>query len=209
MQNSEVPKGTTTVGIICSNGIILGADKRATMGFFIANKNTDKVLKVQDHLAMTIAGGVGDAQSLNRLLKAECTLYELQRKERITVKGASTLLGTVLQQSKYYPYWVQVLVGGMDGKVPKLYSVDMAGGVLTEEFVSTGSGSSVVYGVFEDNFEKGKTIEHNLHLAARALDAAMKRDAASGEGINLAIIDEKGYRKISEKEIKKLLSSCE
>ena len=105
MENSNVPKGTTTIGLICSDGVILGADMRATMGTFIANKNADKVLPVQDHIGMTIAGGVGDAQTLNRLLKAECSLYELQRKDKIRVKGASVLLGTILQQSKYYPYW--------------------------------------------------------------------------------------------------------
>jgi len=208
VENSNVAKGTTTVGVVCSDGVILGADMRATMGHFIANKKTDKVLKLQDHLAMTVAGGVGDAQSLNRLLKAECSLYEMQRKQRISVKGAATLLGTVLQQSKYYPYWVQLLVGGIDLEdKPGIYSIDMAGGVVSEEFVSTGSGSMMVYGVFEDQFSKNKTIKENLPLVVRAINSAMKRDSASGDGLNIVTIDKKGYKKLSQSEIKDIVVS--
>jgi len=207
MDSGDVPKGTTTIGIVCSDGVILGADMRATMGHFIANKKTDKVLQLQDHLAMTIAGGVGDAQSLNRLLKAECNLYEMQRKQKISVKSAATLLGTILQQTKYYPYWVQILVGGMiEGDKPEIFSVDMAGGVVMEEYVSTGSGSLITYGVFEDQFKKNKTIKENLPLAIRAINAAMKRDSASGDGINIAVIDAKGFKKLSESQIKDISS---
>ena len=131
MDTEEVRKretGTTTVGIKCTDGVVLAAEKRATAGTLIACKEADKVLKVQDHIGMTIAGLVGDAQTLNRILKAQCALYEIKRGKKISVEGASTLLGNVLQQTKYFPYWVLILVGGQDN-APRLYSVDAAGGL--------------------------------------------------------------------------------
>jgi proteasome beta subunit len=207
MDTDEVRKretGTTTLGMKCNDGVILAAEKRATAGTLIACKEADKVLRVHDHIGMTIAGLVGDAQTLNRILKAQCALYEIKRGSSITVEGASTLLGNILQQTKYFPYWVQILVGGYDTG-SRLYSVDAAGGVLTEDFISTGSGSPVAYGVLEDSYQKNKTIKELLPLAARAITAAMKRDSASGERVDIAIIDRKGFRKLSRNEIDNLV----
>lgn len=207
MDTDEVRKretGTTTVGIKGNDGIILAAERRATAGTLIACKEADKILKIQDHLGMTIAGLVGDAQTLNRILKAQCSLYEIKRDKKIGVEGAATLLGNILQQTKYFPYWVQILIGGYDTN-GKLYSVDAAGGILTEDFISTGSGSPIAYGVLEDSYEKNKPVRELLPLAARAITVAKKRDSASGEKVDIAIIDKKGFRKLRRDEIDRLV----
>ena len=209
MDTDEVRKretGTTTVGIKCSDGIILAAERRATAGTLIACKEADKVLKVKKHIGMTIAGLVGDAQALNRILKAQCSLYEIRRGRHITVEGASTLLGNILQQTKYFPYWVQILVGGYDD-APRLYSVDAAGGILTENFISTGSGSPVAYGVLEDSYKENQSVKDTLSVAARAVTAAMKRDSASGERVDIAVIDKRGFRKFDKEEVKRILQT--
>jgi proteasome beta subunit len=201
MENEEMmKKGTTTVGLLCVDGVILASEKRASMGTLIANKEVDKVLKIQDHLAITIAGSVGDAQTIARILKAHCALYEIQRGKRITIEGAGTLLANVLQGSKYFPYWIQILMGGYD-TVPRLFSLDLTGSLLTEKFVATGSGSPVAYGVFEDKYKENKTIKDNLPLAIKALKAAMERDVMSGNGISVVIIDKQGFRKLTDEEI--------
>ncbi len=199
----EGKKGTTTIGLLCSDGVILASEKRASMGNLVANKDADKVLKIQDHLGLTIAGSVGDAQTLVRVMKAQTSLYEIQRGRKITVDGAGTLLANILQGSKYFPYWIQILMGGYDSK-PRLYSLDLTGSLMEEKFVSTGSGSPIAYGVLEDKFKENKTVKENLSIAVKALKSAMERDIYSGNGFNVVVIDKKGFRKLSDKEIQEL-----
>ena len=199
----EGRKGTTTIGLLCSDGVVLASEKRASMGNLVANKEADKVLKIQDHLGLTIAGSVGDAQTLVRVMKAQSSLYEIQRGRKITVEGAGTLLANILQGSKYFPYWIQILMGGYDSK-PRLYSLDLTGSLMEEKFVSTGSGSPIAYGVLEEKFKENKTVKENLPIAVRALKSAMERDIYSGNGFNVVVIDKKGFRKLSDKEIQEL-----
>ncbi len=203
----SIKTGTTTVGIKCSDGVILAADMRATMGHFIANKEVEKILPIQPHIAITTAGLVGDNQSLARIMSVNCSLYEKQKRKRISVEAASTLLANILQESKYFPYWVEILMGGYDDNGPALYEIDAAGGKMSAGFMSTGSGSPVAYGVLEEKLRDKKTytVKEALPVAAKAVWAAMQRDSASGEGINIAVIDEKGFRKLTKHEIEKLL----
>jgi proteasome beta subunit len=196
-------KGTTTIGLLCSDGIVLAAEKRATMGNFIANKEVEKIVKIQDHLGLTVAGSVADAQTLGRILKAQCALYDIQRGRKISVESAATLLGNILQASKYFPYWVQILLAGYDTQ-PRLYSLDLLGSVLSEKLVSTGSGSPVAYGVLEDKYKENKTVKDNLPIAVRAIKAAMERDSASGNGIDVAVITKAGFKPLSKEEINEL-----
>src|SRR3990167_5998352 len=120
--------GTTTVGLACKDGVILASDRRATMGYLIASKDIDKIYAIDEHIAMTIAGGVGDAQMLVRWMQSEAKLYKLRYEKSIPVQAAATLLANILAQSKYYPFWVQILVGGLDEQ-SRLFSVDMLGGI--------------------------------------------------------------------------------
>ena len=197
--------GTTTVGIVCdNNGVILASDKRATMGYLIASKDIDKIHSIADHIGMTIAGSVGDAQTLIRWMRSEIKLYELRNGVKMPVKSAATLLSNILANYKFYPFFVQILVGGYD-KSPKLYSIDMAGGITEEHIASTGSGSPIAYGVLESS-KNIKTIEDGVRVAATAVNSAMKRDAASGERVDVVIIDENGFRRLSKEEINSILS---
>ena len=197
-------KGTTTVGLLCTDGVILASEKRATMGNLIANKDAEKVLQLDEHLGMTIAGMVGDAQSIQRIMKAQCSLYKVQRNREMSVNAAGSLMANILQESKYMPFWLQVILGGFDSE-PKLYSLDMSGSLMKETSTSTGSGSPTAYGILEAKYKEGKTIEENLPIAALAIKTAMARDAYSGNGINIGIIDKKGFRRLNEDEIQNLL----
>lgn len=201
--DDQIKKGTTTVGILCSDGVILASERRASLGNLIANKETDKVLKIQDHLGITIAGSVGDAQTIARILRAQCSLYEVQRKRKISIESAGTLMANILQGSKYFPYWIQLLMGGYDTK-PRLFSLDLSGSILAEKYVSTGSGSPVAYGVLESMCKDNKTVKENLSVVVKALKAAMERDMASGNGLLVAVIDKKGFKRLDDEDIKAL-----
>ena len=198
-----VKTGTSTIGITFDGGVVVGADHRATMGHFIANKSVQKLFKIGNNLALTTAGLVGHAQSLSRTLSAEVSLFELRRQQSMTVKGAATLTANILVGR---PHWVQLLIVGVDEDGSHVYSIDSAGGSIPDKYCATGSGSPYMYGVLEDNFKEGMSRSEALKLAARALYASGQRDAASGNGMDLAVITAKdGYQQVSQQEISKLL----
>ena len=196
--------GTTTVGLVCSDGIVMASDRRATMGYFIASKDIQKIYQVDERLSMTIAGGVGDAQAIIRLMQAETSLYKFKHGKNITVKAAASLLSNLLHNYKFYPFYVQLLIGGVDDK-PEVYSIDALGGMTDEKYVSTGSGSPVAYGVLEEMYREGGSIKDNVRPAARAISAAMKRDAATGESVDLVTVTRAGFKRYEKAEIEKLL----
>jgi proteasome beta subunit len=198
----EPLKGTTTVGLVFEDGVVLATEKRATMGYLIASKKAKKVYQIADRIGMTTAGGVGDAQQMARLMTVECSLYNIRRGRPMTVAAASTLLSNILNNNRYYPFYVQLLVGGIDDSGPSIYSVDALGGATREEeMVATGSGSPMAYGVLEDRYRKGMTRDEAVTLGVRAVRAAIKRDAGSGEGIHVVVITRDEYQEISDEEI--------
>lgn len=198
--------GTTTVGLICDEAIILAADRKATMGYLVANKDALKILRLDDHIAMTIAGLEGDGQALNRYISAEFKLYKLKEGRRISVKAGSSLVSNILYSSRYYPYYVQLMVGGFDTQ-SKLFSLDAAGAVTDEkEYFSTGSGSPFALGVLENGYRKRMTVEQAKKLAAKAVHVATKRDIASGgSGIDVVVIDASGMKRLSNEQVNRLL----
>lgn len=200
--SQEIMKGTTTVAIVFQSGVVLATEKRATMGNLIASKKAKKVYQISDRIGMTTAGGVGDAQQLARMMTVECNLFNIRRSKSISVSAASTLLSNLLNANRYFPYYVQLIVGGIDEKGAFIYSVDALGGATQEEeIVATGSGSPMAYGVLEDRYVKDMSEGDAVKLAVRALKAAMRRDAGSGEGINVVVIGKDRYHELSEEEL--------
>jgi len=199
----KLKTGTTTVGITCKEGVVMATEHRATMGYLIAHKTTQKLYKIDENLALAVAGLVGDAQTLQRYLSAEVELYKLKHDMPMSVKAASTLMANILSGHRYYPYWVQLLIGGVDNTGNYVYSLDAAGGVIPDIYVSAGSGSVFVYGILEDHYKENISLNDATDIAIRGITAAMKRDAASGNGIALCQITKKGYKDLPEIEIKK------
>ena len=202
---SAIKTGTSTVGITYNGGVVVGADHRATVGHFIANKSVQKLFRISDNIALTTAGLVGHAQSLSRVLAAELKLFELKRDMPMTVKGAATFTANILSGR---PHYVQLLIVGVDPSGPSVYSIDSAGGSIPDTYCATGSGSPYMYGVLEDQFKTGMSKDQALSLAAKALLASAQRDAASGNGMDLAFItNETGFTQLSEEEVSTLLST--
>jgi len=203
MEPKELETGTTTLGLACKDGTVLAADRRATAGTMIAHKHTRKVYKIDDNLGLTTAGLVGDLQLLARYITAEAELYKLKRNQPISVEAAATLTANILGARRYFPYWVQLVIGGVDPKGSHVFSLDMAGGSLEDKYVSTGSGSPYVYGILEDHWTDDIDTKGGIDLAIRAVNAAMRRDAASGEGIDVAVISRDGYKDLDDKEVER------
>lgn len=204
--NQLVLKGTTTVGIVCRDGVILASDTRVTMGFFVAHRKGKKVYKIGDHLAMTISGTVADAQRTVDILKANAELYRLNIARPMPISSAARLIANLLFSSRYAPYIAQVLVAGMDDTGPHVFSIDPFGSITEEKCVATGSGSPVAYGVLEDAFKTDASVKDMLNVVVRAVDSAMKRNTGTGDSFDVSIIDRKGYRELNEKEKRNIVT---
>ena len=181
---------TTIVGIKTKEGVVLGSDRRASKGFFIGSKITQKIAKVDDTLAIAIAGQLSDAEYLIRVAKAERKLLELRRGFPLTVKESSRLIANLAYSGlkSYQPYFVELLVAGVDDNGGHIYAADMSGAITTEDFASSGSGSPIAYGVLESVYHENITNEEAKEIATKAVAAAMERDPGSGNGIDILII---------------------
>lgn len=193
--------GTTTVGVACKDAVVFATDTRVIQGqSFIAHKVGKKVHKIDEHVAMTMAGGVADAQALLDVLRYQARTFWLERGTRIPVRSLANIASLVLFRNRLAPMAVQALIGGMDHNGPELYQVDPFGGTTKEDIISTGSGSPVALGFLEANVRKSMMSKDVIPLAAKAVLTAMNRDTATGNDFDVVVVDSKGYRALSSEE---------
>jgi proteasome beta subunit len=201
----HLQKGTTTVGIVCKDGVVLAADRRATAGF-VVNKKAQKIHKITDNMAVTMAGLVSDAQLLIKLIRAEVKLKDLQTLRTSTVKETANLLAGMLYNNLRRPSMVEgivaFLLGGNDAQGSHLYDLGIDGS-LTEidDYVSDGSGSIFAIGVLEALYKKGMSVDEGVKLAQRAISAAIQRDVSTGNGIDVFVIDSKGVTQVVDRDV--------
>ena len=190
--------GTTTVGIVINDGVVLATDRRVTAGYYIAHKRGKKIWKIDDHVASTMSGAVADVQKILDILTRLAHRYKIETGLPIPIKTLANYAALILFSSRPYIYIAHMIIGGVDSiEGPILYSLDWFGTMVREtEFTATGSGSQVAFGVLEDGYRKDLTIEEAIKLATRAVRAAMRRDPGSGEGIDVVVITRKGYEEI-------------
>ena len=201
--------GTTTVAMICKDGVVLAAEKKSTLGYLVASKESMKIFPIEDHIGITIAGASGDAQALIRYMKAETKLFGIQKQRKISVESAATLLANILHSGRwtFLPYMVQLIIAGFDDSGPSIFTLDAIGSSEEEKkFFSTGSGSPMALGVLENRYKSGMSTEEGIKLAIDAIKAAIERDIASGgKSIDVAIITKDGFKLLEREEVKDLL----
>ncbi|MEM2669713.1 MAG: proteasome subunit beta [Candidatus Bathyarchaeia archaeon] len=201
-------KGTTTVAFKCIDGVVMATDTRATvLPGFVAHKKVKKVYQVTRNVGMTIAGVPAEAINLLDILRANATLYQIQRRRLIPVKVVASLASVVLFSQRLFPYEVQVIIGGYDDEGYHLYSLDPFGSAIEDNMIATGSGSPVAYGVLESGYRDEIRLEEGIALAVKAINAAIRRNVFTGDDFNIATITmENGYVELSEEEKRKIIS---
>lgn len=200
--------GTTTVGIRTKDVIVLAADQKATMGYFAAELDSKKVYKLTDKIAMTVAGGMGDAQTLVRFLRSQAKLFEVERENKITTKALVTFVANILSGNRYYPFMVQFIIGGHTG-TPQLYSMDAVGSIAdVDDYTVTGSGSEFAMGVLDTAYSASMKKDEAVKLAIRAVTAAKKRDVMSGgQSVTITVIDANGVQELAKKDVEKYMTA--
>jgi proteasome beta subunit len=207
MNDDNIGKhGTTTVGIICKDGVVLGADKRATAGYLIANKKTKKINKITEYIAVTMAGSASEAQFLIKLSQAELLLKKLRSNTKPSVREAANLMGrmvyTNIRRMSMFPGIAHFVLGGFDDSGFYLFDLFPDGTIdEVDDFISSGSGSVMAYGVLETLYKKDMSLDEGVKLAVKCISAAIQRDIASGNGVEVVTITKDGVKTVLDKEI--------
>lgn len=204
----QLKTGTTTVGIVYSGGVVLAADKRASMGHIVYEEDSEKIYDINGVFAVTNAGNVGDSLMVIRFLKAQAKIYELEREEKMTAKAASTLLSNILGSSRYYPYICQFLVGGYNNG-PELFDVTPFGAMLERKnYAASGSGTEQALATLDNYYKEGMSEKEAMLLGIKAIEAGKRRDVFSGgKGVTVFLVDAKGVRQVPQETLAKHLKA--
>lgn len=184
----QAVQGATTVGMVCSDGVVLASEKRVTYGRLVSSNKGQKVFKLTDNVGLAFAGLMSDMQALVREAGAYANLFYLEKNRPITTKAMAKLISNMLFNRRMMPLLMETLVGGYDADGPNLYSMDPVGSLIPDDFIAAGSGAAIAIGVLEAEYDKEMDCEVGVELARKSIKAAIARDAMSGDGLDIMVI---------------------
>ncbi len=190
--------GATAVGITYDNGVLLGSEKRVSYGNFVVNKNTKKTFTVTDHVGAACAGMVADMQVLVRQVSALSKIRRLETRREVQPNSVAKLMSVIMFERRYFPLLTQVIVGGITSAKPEIYTLDPLGSVLPDKYAAVGTGAEMALGVMDADYNENMDEEKATTLALRAIRSSIQRDSASGDGIDLLIINKDGKKELSQ-----------
>ena len=191
--------GATTLGVVCSNGVILASEKRVSYGYMVMSRVGKKVFKITDTIGAACAGLVSDMQVLVREVEAYAKLFELDNGRPMSVKSTAKVMSNLLFGRRLIPLITQTIVGGMDDEGPSIYVLDVLGSVLPDKFAAVGSGAEIAIGVLEEGYKENMPVKEAKELVFRAVKSAVSRDIMSGDGVDFLTITKEGIEEESRK----------
>ncbi|TFF88899.1 MAG: proteasome subunit beta [Promethearchaeota archaeon] len=192
-QEIMVP-GAVGVAVKCKDGVVLGNDRRATWGYTVTNKSTKKVFKLTNFIGLTAYGLIGDFQILVKIMRAQANLYKMDANGRISTKSMGKLVSNFLYSRKMAPLLTNLVIAGMDEDGPKLYTLDLIGSLTPEDYGAAGTGMLLSMGILEAEYKEDMPVAEGEKLVEKAIRNAIKRDAMSGNGIDLLTITKDGAK---------------
>lgn len=186
--------GATTVGVVCKDGVVLASEKRVTYGFSIMTKAGKKVFAINSRLGVAFAGLISDSQAVLRRISAETNLYELETHKPMSVRAAAKILANILYAQRAYPVYAETIVGGVDEGGAKLFVLDPLGSMIEDKYAALGTGGAIAIGIIESSYRPDMGVEEGVELAVKAIRAAISRDVASGDGVDVLTISSKGAK---------------
>jgi len=191
--------GATTIGVVCTDGVILASEKRVSYGYLIMSRVGKKVFKVTDTIGAACAGLVSDMQILIREVEAYANLFRLDANRPMAVKSAAKVMSNLLFSRRLFPLITQTIVGGIDEEGKSLYVLDVLGSVIPDKYAAVGSGAEIALGVLEQGYKDGLTVKEARDLVTRAIKSAVSRDIMSGDGVDFLFITKEGINEESMK----------
>jgi len=185
------------VGLVCSDGVVMAAEKRVSWGRMVMSRAGKKVFKVTPNMGLAFAGLVSDMQALTREATAYANLYKLENNRTISVRAMAKLISNMLFQRRMMPLLMETLVGGVDGEGASLYSMDPVGSLIPDKFITAGSGAPIAMGLLEAQYSEEMDVEAGAKLALNSIRSAVARDVVSGDGVDMLVITERGIEERS------------
>ena len=206
MEMEKLKTGTTTIGIACNEGVVLAADRRASAGYMVADKKAQKVFKINEDIAITTAGLVSDIQLLSKIIRAQLKLIEVRNSKKASTKQAANLMAGLvysnIRKMSMFQSMVGFILAGRDSKGFHLYEIGIDGSLTQyDDYCADGSGMMFALGVLEAEYKKDLSISEGVKLAVKTINTAIKRDIATGNGIDVMTITKDGVKKVFEKEL--------
>ena len=191
--------GATTIGLVCSDGVVLASEKRVSYGYMVMSRVGKKVFRLTDYIGAACAGLVSDMQILVREVGAYAKLFSMDTSRPMSVRSAAKVMSNLLFGRRLVPLITQTIVGGMDDEGPSLYVLDVLGSVIPDKFAAVGSGAEIAVGVLEQEYKDGIGTGEAKDLVIRAIKSAISRDVMSGDGVDLMVITKEGMQEESIK----------
>lgn len=191
--------GATTIGVVCTDGVVIASEKRVSYGYLIVSRTGKKVFKITDTIGAACAGLVSDMQILMREAEAYAKLFKLDVGRPISVKSAAKVLSNLLFNRRLMPLITQTIVGGIDDEGASLYVLDVLGSLIPDNYAAVGSGAAIAVGVLEEGYKEGMTVEQAKKLVVRAVKSAVSRDIMSGDGVDILTITKNGIKEETTK----------
>ena len=191
--------GATTIGVVCSDGVILASEKRVSYGYMVVSRVGKKVFKITDRIGAACAGLISDMQVLVREVEAYANLFSLDAGRPMLVKSVAKLMSNLLFNRRLTPLITQTLIGGIDEDGAALYALDILGSLIPDKYAVVGSGAAIAVGVLEEGYKENMPVEEAKALVSRAVKSAVSRDIMSGDGVDFFTITKEGIREESSK----------
>ena len=190
--------GATAVGITYNDGVVFASERRIAYGNFLVSKTTKKTFVITDKVGATCAGLVADMQILSLQVAALAKIRKMEIKRDVPPNTVAKMMSNMMYERRFFPLLTQVIVGGLVDK-PTIYTLDPLGSVLPDEYAAVGTGAEMALGVLDPQYKKQMNEEEAINLAVKAVRSASLRDSASGDGIDVLIINKNGVKEVSEK----------
>jgi len=189
--------GATAVGITFNEGVVFASERRIAYGNFVVSKTTKKTFVITPHVGAACAGLVADMQILSLQIAALAKIRRMEIKRDVPPNTVAKMMSNMMYERRFFPLLTQVIVGGLVGK-PIIYTLDPLGSILPDDYAAVGTGAEMALGVLDPQYKKDLTESQAVDLAVKSVRAASMRDSASGDNIDVLVVNKDGAKETTE-----------
>jgi len=189
--------GATAVGITYNGGLVLASERRIAYGNFVVSKTTKKTFVITSHVGAACAGLVADMQILSLQVSALAKIRKMEIKRDVPPNTIAKMMSNMMYERRFFPLLTQVIVGGLVDS-PVIFTLDPLGSVLPDDYAAVGTGAEMALGILDQQYKKELNEAEATDLAVKSIRAAIMRDSASGDNIDVLVIDKNGIKETTK-----------
>ena len=189
--------GATAVGITYNDGVVFASERRIAYGNFVVSKTTKKTFVITPHVGAACAGLVADMQILSLQISALAKIRKMEIKRDVPPNTVAKMMSNMMYERRFFPLLTQVIVGGLVDK-PVIFTLDPIGSVLPDDYAAVGTGAEMALGILDQQYKKELNETDAVDLAVKSIRAASMRDSASGDNIDVLVMNKDGAKETTE-----------